>query len=92
MITPRRALTAALLAVGAGALAAPAAQAAPITGGEPISPIATLDHVSTLGIPAEHRGELPTAGQQLGGLNQLNQLHQLTDLAAPVTNAVPAVG
>ncbi|MFE1954155.1 MULTISPECIES: hypothetical protein [Streptomyces] len=95
MITPRRALTAALLAVGAGALAAPAAQAAPLTGVEPISPIATLDQVSTLGVPAEHKAELPTAREQLSGLshlNDLNQLHQATDLVAPVTNLLPAVG
>ncbi|MCX3062719.1 hypothetical protein [Streptomyces beihaiensis] len=93
MISTRRALTAVLLAAGAAAIAAPAADAAslPITGGEPISPTATLDSVSTMAVPADQRAELPTASQQLNGLNRLNELHKATDLVAPVTNALPSL-
>lgn len=75
------------LAAGASALAAPAASA-------DISPTGTLDSLAASSIPAEHRAEVPSVTNQLGGLNdlyQLQQLHQLTDLAAPVTGLLPAV-
>ncbi|MCQ4212893.1 MULTISPECIES: hypothetical protein [Streptomyces] len=95
MTSTRRALTAVLLAVGATAIAVPTAGAAPIPlageGSEAISPTATLDSVSTMAIPADQRGELPTTAGQLSGLDRLNELHQLTDLVAPVTNVVPSV-
>ncbi|MEV5611060.1 hypothetical protein [Streptomyces sp. NPDC052225] len=95
MISTRRAITAALLAVGAAAIAAPTAGAAPLPltdqGSDAISPTATLDSVSTMAIPSEHRGDMPTAAGQLSGLNRLNELHQVTDLVAPVTNVVPSV-
>ncbi|MEU6662525.1 hypothetical protein [Streptomyces sp. NPDC046821] len=89
MISTRRVLAAVALAAGASALAMPAAQAAP---GSPlgVKPI-SLDDLATTGIPAEHKGEIPTVTQQLGGLNKLNELHQVTDLVAPVTNVLPSV-
>ncbi|MGY0025040.1 hypothetical protein [Streptomyces sp. cg35] len=95
MTSTRRAITAVLLAVGATAIAVPTAGAAPLPlgggSGEAISPTATLDSVSTMAIPAEHRAELPSTAGQLSGLDRLNELHQLTDLVAPVTNVVPSV-
>jgi hypothetical protein len=93
MTSTRRALTAVLLAVGATAIAVPAAQASPlpIAGGEAISPTATVDSISTMAIPAAHRDEVPGTTNQLGGLNRLNQLHQLTDLVAPVTGLLPGL-
>ncbi|WP_338698092.1 hypothetical protein V2W30_18920 [Streptomyces sp. Q6] len=95
MTSTRRAITAVLLAVGATAIAMPTAGAAPLPltgeGSDAISPVATLDSVSTMAIPAEHRGDLPTTAGQLSGLDRLNELHQLTDLVAPVTNMVPSV-
>ncbi|WP_018529497.1 MULTISPECIES: hypothetical protein [unclassified Streptomyces] len=73
----------------------PTAGAAPIPlageGSEPISPTSTLDSVSTMAIPADHRADMPTTASQLSGLNRLNELHQVTDLVAPVTNVVPSV-
>ncbi|MEV1025545.1 hypothetical protein [Streptomyces sp. NPDC050264] len=91
MTSTRRAITAVLIAVGATAIAAPAAGAAtlPHSSGNAISPTATLDAVSTMAVPASHRDEVPRTAEQLQGLNQLNklsELHQVTDLVAPVTN------
>ncbi|MER5947676.1 hypothetical protein ABT127_16605 [Streptomyces sp. NPDC001904] len=94
MTSTRRAMTAVLLAVGATAIAVPSAGAAPLPlggDGEAISPTATLDSVSTMAIPEEQRAAVPSTTAQLGGLNRLNELHQLTDLVAPVTNAIPSV-
>lgn len=51
----------------------------------------SLDDLTTSGIPAEHRAEIPTMNEQLGGLNRLNELHQVTDLVAPVTGLLPSV-
>ncbi|MFI0241626.1 hypothetical protein [Streptomyces sp. NPDC016845] len=95
MTSTRRALTAVLLAVGATAIVAPAAQAdtTPNAAGNMISPTATLDAVTTMAIPAAHRDEVPRTAEQLQGLNQLNklsELHQLTDLVAPVTGLLGA--
>lgn len=93
MISTRRVVTAVLLAVGAAAVAVPAAEAAPlpIGGGEPISPTGALDTVSTMAVPPGSRNEVPKVAEQLTGLNRLNELHQVTDLVAPVTNAIPAI-
>ncbi|MEU6393370.1 hypothetical protein [Streptomyces sp. NPDC046939] len=90
MTSTRRVLTAALLAVGATAIVAPAAQAdtTPQAKGNMISPTAMLDTVSTMAIPASHRDGVPRTAEQLQGIHQLSklsELHQLTDLVAPVT-------
>jgi hypothetical protein len=90
MISTRRVLAAVALAAGASALAMPAAEAAPVGplgGMKPIS----LDDIATSAVPAEHKAEIPTVNEQLGGLNRLNELHQVTDLVAPVTGILPSV-
>ncbi|MGX1669671.1 hypothetical protein [Streptomyces sp. NPDC055400] len=51
----------------------------------------SLDDITTSTIPAEHKAEIPTVNEQLGGLNKLNGLHQATDLVAPVTGLLPSV-
>jgi hypothetical protein len=96
MISTRRIVAAVGLAAGVTGLAAPLASAAPAGAQESgkISPIATLDSLAVSDIPAEHRDEIPGISEQLQGLgrlNELNQLHQVTDLAAPVTQLLPAV-
>ncbi|MFC8128420.1 hypothetical protein [Streptomyces sp. NPDC057302] len=88
MISTRRIAAAFALAAGATALAAPAASAADI------SPTGTIDSLASSAIPAEHRAEVPSATEQLNGVNglyELQQLHQLTDLAAPVMGVLPAI-
>ncbi|MFF1687094.1 MULTISPECIES: hypothetical protein [unclassified Streptomyces] len=90
MISTRRVLAAVALAAGASALAMPAAEAAPVGplgGMKPIS----LDDITTSAVPAEHKAEIPSVNEQLGGLNRLNELHQVTDLVAPVTGLLPSV-
>ncbi|WP_432155231.1 MULTISPECIES: hypothetical protein [unclassified Streptomyces] len=97
MISTRRIVAAACLAVGATGLGAPMANAAgaPETG--QINPIATLDSLAVSDIPAEHRDDMPRVSRQLAELNKvnelnrLNELHQVTDLVAPVTGLLPAV-
>ncbi|MFE4666910.1 hypothetical protein ACFRI7_36045 [Streptomyces sp. NPDC056716] len=100
MISTRRILAAAALAVGAAGLAAPqagAAEAGAASEGK-LNPVAVLDSLTVSDIPAEHQAAVPRPSKQLAELNQLNglhqlsELHQLTDLAAPVTGLVPAVG
>ncbi|MBN0042636.1 hypothetical protein JS756_00615 [Streptomyces actuosus] len=99
MISTRRIVAAACLAVGAAGFAAPAANAADAgaQGTGRLNPVHVLDSLATSDIPAEHRAEMPRVSQQLGSLNRmnelnkLNELHQLTDLAAPVTGLLPAV-
>ncbi|MEU6121921.1 hypothetical protein [Streptomyces sp. NPDC047123] len=93
MTSARRLIAAVSLAAGAAALATPAAQAAPQHSHDTASPslVSTLDTLGESNLPEEQRGKVPGVESQLGGLQQLNQLHQLTDLVAPVTNALPAV-
>ncbi|MET7454134.1 hypothetical protein ABZT03_20055 [Streptomyces sp. NPDC005574] len=99
MISTRRIVAAVGLAAGVTALAAPLANAAvpaPATGR--LNPITALDSLAVSGLPAEQRAAVPPVSQQLAQLNQVNglkdlgQLHQLTDLVAPVTGLLPAVG
>ncbi|MET8445941.1 hypothetical protein [Streptomyces sp. NPDC005209] len=100
MISTRRIVAAVGLAAGVTGLAAPLASAAPAAASDTgkISPMAVLDSLAASEIPAEHRDELPSVSQQLSGLNRvndlnrLNELHQVTDLVAPVTGLLPAVG
>ncbi|QEU94295.1 hypothetical protein [Streptomyces kanamyceticus] len=92
MTSPRRLIAAVSLAAGAAALLAPTAHAtdrADATGAPSV--LSAIDKLGTTAIPEEHRAQLPTVESQLSGLQRLNDLHQLTDLVAPVTNAVPAV-
>ncbi|GGI96626.1 hypothetical protein [Streptomyces brasiliensis] len=96
MISTRRIVAAVGLAAGVTGLAAPLANAAPAGAQETgkISPIDTLDSLAVSDIPVERQGEIPRISEQLQGLgrlNDLNQLHQVTDLAAPVTQLLPAV-
>lgn len=90
--SPRRLIAAVSLAAGAAALLAPTAHASDRadTTGAP-SVLSAIDDLGTTAIPDDHKDELPTVASQLSGLQRLNDLHQLTDLVAPVTNAVPAV-
>ncbi|MFJ6730111.1 MULTISPECIES: hypothetical protein [unclassified Streptomyces] len=98
MISTRRIVAAAALAVGVTGLAAPLASAAEAPDAGRLNPMTTLDTLTESQIPAEHRDELPPLSGQLGELNkvgqlrQLNELHQITDLVAPVTGLLPAVG
>ncbi|KQX67515.1 MULTISPECIES: hypothetical protein [unclassified Streptomyces] len=98
MISTRRIAALAALAAGVAGLAAPMASAAEAPAGGKINPMTTLDSLATSQIPAEHRAELPPVSRQLGELNKvgelekLNELHQVTDLVAPVTGLLPAIG
>ncbi|WP_406005321.1 hypothetical protein OG440_03440 [Streptomyces sp. NBC_00637] len=98
MISTRRIAALAALAAGVTGLAAPLASAAEAPATGQLNPMAVLDSVATSQIPAEYRADLPPVSRQLGELNkvgqlqQLNELHQITDLAAPVTGLLPAVG
>lgn len=95
MISTRRIVAAACLAVGVTALAAPMANAADAPAGGRMNPMTLLDSLAASDIPAEHRDELPPVSVQLGELNKvtelrkLNELHQATDLVAPVTALLP---
>ena len=89
------------LAVGVAGLAAPLANAADAAAPDAgqLNPIAVLDSLAVSDIPAEHKDEIPRVSKQLAalnqtndGLNKLNELHQVTDLVAPVTGLLPAVG
>ncbi|MEU0060479.1 hypothetical protein [Streptomyces sp. NPDC006334] len=97
MISTRRIVAAACLAVGVTGLATPMANAADAPAGGRLSPMTLLDSIAESDIPAEHRGELPPVSSQLNELNKVNELrrlgelHQVTDLAAPVTGLLPAV-
>lgn len=94
MTSKRRFITVLALAAGATGFAfqgASSAAAAPI---EPINPIETLDTLSASAIPESEQAGMPTVGEQLQGLDQLNglgELHQLTDQAAPVTGLLPTI-
>jgi hypothetical protein len=97
MISTRRIVAAVGLAAGITGLAAPLAGAAEADAqnvGKP-NPISTLDSLTASDIPEQHKHRIPRVSQQLtqlNRLNDLNQLHQATDLAAPVTGLLPAIG
>ncbi|MFI6034976.1 hypothetical protein ACIBBD_12580 [Streptomyces sp. NPDC051315] len=97
MISTRRIVAAAALAVGVTGLAAPLANAAEAPDAGKLNPIALLDSLAASEIPAEHRHQLPPVSRQLSEvkkvheLGKLNELHQVTDLAAPVTQLLPAI-
>jgi hypothetical protein len=95
MISTRRIAAVIGLAAGVTGLAAPMASAAPEdAGAAPLSPMATLDSLTVSDIPAEYKAALPRPSAQLAELNKLNDLNQLsqvTDLAAPVTQVLPAI-
>ncbi|MFD9429364.1 hypothetical protein [Streptomyces sp. NPDC060002] len=98
MISTRRIAAIAALAAGVTGLAAPVASAAEAPATGRLNPMTVLDSVTTSQIPAEYRADLPPLSRQLGELNkvgqlgQLNELHQITDLVAPVTGLLPAIG
>ncbi|MET8827311.1 hypothetical protein ABZX40_15155 [Streptomyces sp. NPDC004610] len=99
MISTRRILAAACLAVGAAGLAVPQAGAAEAdaAGEGKLNPVAVLDSLTVSDIPAEHKAAVPRPSEGLAelnnvnGLQQLSELHQVTDLVAPVTGLLPAV-
>ncbi|MBK6018049.1 hypothetical protein [Streptomyces sp. MBT53] len=97
MISTRRIAAAVGLAVGVTGLVAPMANAAeaPAFKDGKVSPVALLDSLAVSEIPAEHQAQIPKVADQMKALNHLNdlqQLHQVTDMAAPVTGLLPAVG
>ncbi|MFD9323693.1 hypothetical protein ACIRPU_40035 [Streptomyces sp. NPDC102259] len=98
MISTRRIAALAALAAGVTGLAAPMASAADAPATGQLNPMTVLDSLATSQIPAEHRADLPPVSRQLGELNKvselekLNELHQITDLVAPVTGLLPAIG
>ncbi|MFE2416024.1 hypothetical protein [Streptomyces hokutonensis] len=97
MISTRRIAAAVGLAVGVTGLVAPMANAAdaPALKDGKVSPVALLDSLAVSEIPAEHQAQIPKVADQMKALNHLNdlqQLHQVTDMAAPVTGLLPAVG
>ncbi|MFH8336729.1 hypothetical protein [Streptomyces sp. AM6-12] len=100
MISTRRIVAALGLAAGVTGLAAPLANAADASATHTgqINPMTVLDTLTTGNIPAEQRAQLPSTSEQLKALNQisrleqLSELHQVTDIVAPVTGLVPAVG
>ncbi|MFI7498300.1 hypothetical protein ACIBVL_07220 [Streptomyces sp. NPDC049687] len=97
MIFTRRIVAAAALAAGVTGLAAPLTHAAEAPDTGRTSLMTTLDALTTSGLPAEHRADLPPVSRQLAELNQvseldkLNELHQVTDLVAPVTGLLPGL-
>ncbi|QIP84500.1 hypothetical protein GLX30_11215 [Streptomyces sp. Tu 2975] len=94
MTTAHRVLAALALATGASALAAPAATAAPAL---PVGTLSVMDTVDTLtesSVAPEQRGQVPSASEQLSGLNRLaevpGELDPLTSQAAPVVGLLSA--
>ncbi|MFE6821542.1 hypothetical protein [Streptomyces sp. NPDC057690] len=98
MISTRRIAALAALAAGVTGLAAPMASAAEAPATGKINPMTALDSLAASQIPAEYRADLPPVSRQLAELNKvselekLNELHQVTDLVAPVTGLLPAIG
>ncbi|GGW46488.1 hypothetical protein [Streptomyces xantholiticus] len=95
MTPAKRVLAAIALATGASALAAPAANAAsPELPVGTLSVMDTVDTVTESSVAPEHREQVPSASQQLAGLNRLaevpNDLDPLTGQAAPVTGLLGA--
>ncbi|MEW2546834.1 hypothetical protein AB0910_13825 [Streptomyces sp. NPDC047002] len=96
MTSTRRIVTFLALAAGASGLGVSTASTAsaavgPLVQPQSISVADTVDDLSTASVPADQKAQVPTATQQLQGLNQLQQLHQLTDLVAPVTGLLPSL-
>ncbi|MGV9279469.1 hypothetical protein [Streptomyces sp. NPDC003730] len=94
MISTRRIVAVVGLAAGVTGLAVPMASAAgggPL-GTEKLSVTNTLDSLAVGDMPADDRARMPLPSQQLHRLSDLQQLHQVTDLAAPLFGAVPALG
>lgn len=99
MISTRRIVAVAALAVSVTGLAAlpasAAAAGAPAAGG--LNPLGALDSLATSGIPAGQRAEVPTVSEQLSALHhvrdlrQLGRLNQVTGLLSPAFGLVPAV-
>jgi hypothetical protein len=93
MISTRRIATFLAITAGASGIGVSTASAMePLMAPQSISVADTIDHLSTAGMPADQQSGVPTVTGQLQGLNQLGQLHQLTDMAAPATGLLPALG
>ncbi|MGQ4517173.1 hypothetical protein [Streptomyces sp. DW26H14] len=93
MTSTRRIATFLAVAAGASGLGVSSAAAAqPLVHPQTISVADTLDDLSTAGMPADQKGEVPTITTQLQGLQQLSQLQQLTGLVAPAAGAIPSIG
>ncbi|MEU0084305.1 hypothetical protein [Streptomyces sp. NPDC006274] len=94
MTQAQRVLAALALATGASALAAPAASAAsPLPTGT-LSVMDTVDTLAGSSVAPQHREQMPSASQQLSGLNRLagvpHDLDPLTGQLAPVTGLLGA--
>ncbi|KUN38439.1 hypothetical protein AQJ30_12760 [Streptomyces longwoodensis] len=98
MISTRRIVAAACLAVGVTGLAAPLANAADAKDSGRLSPLTLLDSLAASELPAQQRGALPPVSSQLNELNKVKQLrrasepvYQIAGLVAPVTGLLPSV-
>ncbi|MCF3962873.1 hypothetical protein [Streptomyces fuscigenes] len=93
MISTRRIATFIALTAGASGLGVSTASAVqPVVAPQSISVADTLDGLTTAGMPANEKAQVPTVtGQLQGSVGQLSQLHQLTDMAAPAAGLLPAV-
>lgn len=85
MISTRRMVAAAGLAVSAAALTAPTAHAIDAGDAARLAPVVLLDRITAAKLPAEYREAIPLPSSQVQGLNRLNDLNQLWQLVAPVT-------
>ncbi|WP_329458085.1 hypothetical protein [Streptomyces sp. NBC_01497] len=93
MISTRHFATLLAIAAGASGLGASSAAAVePLMQPQSVSVTDTLNDLSSAGMPADQKGQVPTLASQLQGLNQVNQLQQLTGLAAPATGLLPSLG
>ncbi|MET9504409.1 hypothetical protein ACFYO5_15705 [Streptomyces sp. NPDC006259] len=97
MISTRRIVAVAALAVGVTGLAAPLAGATEAPAAGKLNPLSALDSLAEAQVPAGRQGELPSVTEQVNQLNnvkrlqQLNELQQVTGLVAPVTGLAPAI-
>ncbi|MCX4997498.1 hypothetical protein OG739_32905 [Streptomyces longwoodensis] len=98
MISTRRIVAAACLAVGVTGLAAPMANAADAKDSGRLSPLTLLDSLAASELPAEQQGALPPVSSQVNELNKVKQLRRLQEpvdqvagLVAPLTGLLPSV-
>ncbi|OKK03784.1 hypothetical protein AMK26_20445 [Streptomyces sp. CB03234] len=94
MTKTQRVLAVLVFAAGASALAAPTAGAAivPAPGPQGPSVLNRVDNLVSIAVAPEHRSQVPTVTEQLGGLDGLQRLgeaRQLIQPVAPVLGLLP---